>query len=290
MDRLRISENKGNIHKINSCVKKLFALCFALCFVFLISCSKQAVSQNEATQSAFTQLDGSEIKTQALEKNTSSKQTSDNEGVSEESTALKQDKTTEDSTKDNEKTSSLSAKKDSDKTQKTAKAPSVKTTSKTTVGTTPKTSAKSTTAASPKYTKFCTVSIECKTVLSEKSFNKLDSSKKAVIPSDGVILKKTKVGFTDGENVYDVFKRVCQNNVCSHSCRYCQGRIQFESVPSNFGTYIRGIHYLYEKDCGTSSGWMYRVNGVFPDHSVDMQKVEENDVIEFLYTCTRDDL
>ena len=49
--------------------------------------------------------------------------------------------------------------------------------------------------------------------------------------------------------------------------------------------YIEGINNLYEFNCGSGSGWMYRVNGVFPNYGCSQYQVEDGDTIEWLYTC-----
>ena len=49
--------------------------------------------------------------------------------------------------------------------------------------------------------------------------------------------------------------------------------------------YIKGINNLYEFDCGDGSGWMYRVNGWYPNYGVSRYALRDGDVIEFRYTC-----
>ena len=49
--------------------------------------------------------------------------------------------------------------------------------------------------------------------------------------------------------------------------------------------YIQGINFLYEYSCGPLSGWMYRVNGAFPDYGCSRYKPKDKDIIEFVYTC-----
>ena len=46
-----------------------------------------------------------------------------------------------------------------------------------------------------------------------------------------------------------------------------------------------GINNLYEFDCGQGSGWMYSVNGVFPNYGCSSYKPANNDKIAFRYTC-----
>ena len=50
-------------------------------------------------------------------------------------------------------------------------------------------------------------------------------------------------------------------------------------------TYIEGLGNLYEKDCGARSGWMFAVNGVFPNYGASDCTVQDGDSIRWLYTC-----
>ena len=53
-----------------------------------------------------------------------------------------------------------------------------------------------------------------------------------------------------------------------------------------YGTiFIRGINHLYDRACGELSGWMYKVNGEFPGKGCGAYKLENGDVIEWVYTC-----
>ena len=132
----------------------------------------------------------------------------------------------------------------------------------------------------------CTIEIECKTILS--NLGNLRPEKKAFLPKDGFILKETTVSVAEDSTVFDVLKLVCKQNTCPEKCTYCRkSGIQLEYVytPGYDSEYIRGIHQLYEKDCGTQSGWMYSVNGVFPNYGVNKYTVKNGDNIKLLYTC-----
>ena len=61
--------------------------------------------------------------------------------------------------------------------------------------------------------------------------------------------------------------------------------MDFSFSPVYNSRYIKGINNLYEFDCGEGSGWMYRVNGVFPNYGCSQYQVEDGDTIEWLYTC-----
>lgn len=53
---------------------------------------------------------------------------------------------------------------------------------------------------------------------------------------------------------------------------------------TKYGVYVRGINGLSEFDKGNQSGWMYRVNGEFPGHSAALERIYENNYVEWLYT------
>ena len=134
--------------------------------------------------------------------------------------------------------------------------------------------------------KYCTVRIKCNTIYDNLS--KLKSGKKDFLPSNGVILNNVKVELNGGESAFDVIKKACEENVCTDNCKYCKAngvQIEYTYTPAFNNYYIEGIHQIYEKDCGTQSGWMYSVNGVFPDVGTSSYSVSPGDVIVFSFTC-----
>jgi hypothetical protein len=48
---------------------------------------------------------------------------------------------------------------------------------------------------------------------------------------------------------------------------------------------IAGINNLYEFDVGELSGWMYKVNGWYPNYGCSRYQVKDGDLIEWNYTC-----
>lgn len=120
----------------------------------------------------------------------------------------------------------------------------------------------------------CTIAIDCKTILD--NWDDLNKKKKDYVPKDGWILKKQTVEFEEGETVFDVLKRVLKEN-----------KIQMESsyTPMYGSYYVEGINQLYEFDCGKNSGWMYRVNGWYPNYGCSSYTLESGDEIEWRYTC-----
>ena len=125
-----------------------------------------------------------------------------------------------------------------------------------------------------KKTYTCTFSIECSTILN--NLKDLDPDKRELVPSNGVILAPTKVTFYEGESVFDVLQRVCKEK-----------GIHLESswTPIYNSAYIEGIHNLYEFDCGELSGWMYRVNGWYPNYGCSRYQLVDGEVVEWRYTC-----
>lgn len=147
------------------------------------------------------------------------------------------------------------------------------------------TAAKTSTTAQPEA-RTCTITISCAVLLGNT--NKLKDGKAPFVPSDGMILEETIVEFKQGETAFDILKKACASGACSDSCQYCESSgIQLEySYSAGYGNYyIEGIHQLYEKDCGSKSGWMYKVNGVFADTGCSSYAVKNGDKIEFVYTC-----
>lgn len=132
----------------------------------------------------------------------------------------------------------------------------------------------------------CTISISCASVLANS--DKLKKEKASFVPKDGIILRETTVEFTPGETVFDILKRACASGHCADNCKYCQAggiQLEFEYTPGYDNYYIEGIHQIYEKDCGSKSGWMYKVNGAFPNEGCSSYAVKDGDKIEFVYTC-----
>lgn len=56
-------------------------------------------------------------------------------------------------------------------------------------------------------------------------------------------------------------------------------------TPIYDSAYIEGINQIYEFDCGSESGWMYKVNGWFPNYGCSQYKVSDGDNIAWVYTC-----
>lgn len=128
------------------------------------------------------------------------------------------------------------------------------------------------TITSPKpKNKTVTIAISCKTAINNGLNKKPGFSH---LPSNGIILQNMKVEFNEGDTVFDILVKVTRKKGI---------HMEYRGAGSN--TYIEGINNLYEFDGGSNSGWMYSVNGVYPNYGVGAYKVKSSDVIKFNYTC-----
>ena len=80
----------------------------------------------------------------------------------------------------------------------------------------------------------------------------------------------------EGESVFDVLLRETKNHKI---------HMEYSETPLYQAAYIEGIGNLYEFDAGETSGWMYRVNGWFPNYGCSKYAVADGDVIAWVYTC-----
>ena len=123
-------------------------------------------------------------------------------------------------------------------------------------------------------TQQCTFSIRCDTILN--NLDQCEGAKKSIVPANGTILPTQAVTFSPGESVYDVLQRVCKNNGIHMEASW---------TPIYNSAYIEGIANLYEFDVGELSGWMYKVNGWFPNDGCSRYSLANGDVVEWVYTC-----
>lgn len=120
----------------------------------------------------------------------------------------------------------------------------------------------------------CTLSVRCDTILDNMKY--LDKEKEELVPEDGIIFPATEVTFYEGESVFNILQR---------EMKKAKIHMEFRNTPMYNSAYIRGINNLYEFDVGELSGWMYKVNGWFPNYGVSRYQLKEGDVVEFVYTC-----
>jgi hypothetical protein len=117
----------------------------------------------------------------------------------------------------------------------------------------------------------CTLSVECTNAVKN---GELRQDLKEFLPENGIILEKKEVPFENGDSVYDVLERTMKE----------EGVLMEASFTGDLA-YIEGIDNLYEFECGDLSGWMYCVNGEYPNVGCSGYDVKDGDVIEWHYTC-----
>lgn len=119
----------------------------------------------------------------------------------------------------------------------------------------------------------CSITIECKSIL-----NNMDDLKKgheSYVPKNGIMLDNYKATLKSKSTVYDLLKKACNDK-----------GITYTAKDTMYSVYIVGINNIDEKDCGKNSGWMYSVNGSYPNVSVDSKKLKDGDKVVFTYTCS----
>ena len=122
----------------------------------------------------------------------------------------------------------------------------------------------------------CTVSISCEVLLEEENYNNLKSEKREFVPDDGWILNPVEISFAEGDTAFDVLQKAVRDNKI---------HMEFTETPAYKSTYIEGINNLYEFDCGKLSGWMFSVNGEFPNYGCSSYKLQDGDEVSWVYTC-----
>lgn len=118
----------------------------------------------------------------------------------------------------------------------------------------------------------CTMSISCANLVDS---DVLAEAKRPLVPDSGWLLEPVECSFEEGESVFDVFNRVVRENKI---------HMEFVETPAYNSVYIEGIGNLYEFDGGPQSGWMYCVNGEFPNYGCSTVKLQDGDVVEWVYT------
>ena len=119
-----------------------------------------------------------------------------------------------------------------------------------------------------------TLVVRCDTILA--NMNLLNREKHELVPDDGVIFPATTITAYEGESVFNILQR---------EMRRAGIHMTFRNTPIYNSAYIEAINNLYEFDVGELSGWMYKVNGWFPNYGSSRYQLQPGDVIEWHYTC-----
>lgn len=89
------------------------------------------------------------------------------------------------------------------------------------------------------------------------------------------LIKPTKCKVKDGTTVFDLLDEMCRENGIA-------------MVHQN-KSYIKSIGGLSEKDCGSTSGWMYLVNGQKLNMSAAKYALKDGDTVEWYYVTSPTD-
>lgn len=119
-----------------------------------------------------------------------------------------------------------------------------------------------------------TVSADCSAALKNMDGIVTDINPAEVIPADGAVISECEVSLPEGASAFDALAAAAREQ-----------RVRVDSSGSIYGTYVRSIGYICEFGFGELSGWMYLVNGEFPDVSAAAYSLGEGDIVEFVYTC-----
>ena len=118
------------------------------------------------------------------------------------------------------------------------------------------------------------LSLRCDTLLN--NMNLLNKEKHELVPTNGVIFPEAYVTVYEGESVFNILQR---------EMKRAKIHMEFVNTPIYNSAYIEGINNLYEFDAGELSGWIYRVNGWFPNYGCSRYQLKPGDILEWLYTC-----
>lgn len=95
-----------------------------------------------------------------------------------------------------------------------------------------------------------------------------------VISPSEIPLSPTEMEIAEGDTVLNALMAITRENKIQMDYRGGQGA----------SAYVEGIANVYEFDRGQGSGWMYRVNGIFPDRGAGVVPLRDGDRVEWLYT------
>ena len=88
-------------------------------------------------------------------------------------------------------------------------------------------------------------------------------------PKGTTFLNKTLYSVEKGTSAYELLQET---------------GLDLDVTRSAYGVYVKAIEGLSEFDEGNESGWMYRVNGKFPNYSASLYALSKGDYVEWLYT------
>lgn len=95
-----------------------------------------------------------------------------------------------------------------------------------------------------------------------------------VIPENGVVIERCEVWLGEGATAYDALVQAAKEQ-----------RVRVDASETLYGAYVSAIGHISEFGFGEMSGWLYCVNGEYPEVSCGSFFLSQGDVVEFCYTC-----
>lgn len=95
-----------------------------------------------------------------------------------------------------------------------------------------------------------------------------------VISSSEVPLSPTELEIEEGDTVMETLIAITKKHDVQMEYQGGQGAM----------AYVKGIGNVYEFDRGQGSGWMFRINGIFPNRGAGVIPLQDGDRVEWLYT------
>jgi hypothetical protein len=119
----------------------------------------------------------------------------------------------------------------------------------------------------------CTVFVSCSNI--SNNIDKIDSSKRGLVPGDGVLLPKTTVQLAPGSTAFDALLAATRQRGV---------HMEYTGSAAAKTVYVEGIGNIYQFDCGSLSGWLYSVNGSYQGVGMSTNSLSNGDAVEVRYT------
>ncbi len=95
-----------------------------------------------------------------------------------------------------------------------------------------------------------------------------------VIPADGVVIAYCEVPLPEGATAFEALTLAAR-----------QQQVRVDGSGTVYGVYVSAIGHIAEFGFGNMSGWLYSVNGEYPEVSCGEYRLHDGDAVEFHYTC-----
>ena len=119
-----------------------------------------------------------------------------------------------------------------------------------------------------------TVLAECADTLSHMDLIDESVNTADVIPADGIVLEYCEVWLPEGATAFDALTLAAR-----------QQNVRVNGSGTLYGVYVSAIGHIAEFGFGGMSGWLYSVNGEYPEMSCADYMLADGDAVEFHYTC-----